>query len=387
MVFQLRTIFAGVLAFGILGACTVLDTIDPRYDTINRSTARARNESIFLNIVRASRNDPLNFVALNRVGGTTQASGTLSAPTFLIGPAPLPVTIGRTTTFNDRSANATMSAINTFDISLLETGNFYAALMAPVGLPDLATFIRQGYPRELLFWLFTDSVRITRDGQTREVRNDPYDIKDCEADPEHCFPRLIDIASTTGLTVETRVVVSGAKGDKSSRTTMGRLCFDPILAAKAKVDNPEPMSLQNPGLNRRPICGKDPWTEAGRRGGGSNSVQFASGPARRGPVEFEITTRSTFGIYRYLGRILAAQMTEEIRLRDSRSYPGEDPRLLAVTQDASACFVDLVYEGEHYCVPERADNTKRIFGLLAQLLALKTTVQDLGITPVVRVSP
>lgn len=385
MALGLRAILAGVLAAGALGACAVLDTIDPRYDTINRSTARARNESILLNIVRASRNDPLNFVALNRVGGTTQAGGTLSAPTFLIGPAPLPATIGRTTAFNDRSANATMSAINTFDISLLETGNFYAALMAPVGLPDLATFIRQGYPRELLFWLFTDSVRITRGGQTREVRNDPFDIKECEDDPENCFPRLIDIASTSGLTVETRVV-SGAKGDKSGRTTIGRLCFDPILAAKAIMDHPEPTFPRSAGLSRRPICGKDPWTEAGK-GGASNSVQFASGPARRGPVEFEITTRSTFGIYRFLGRILAARMTEEIRLRDSRSYPGDDPRLLAVTQDASTCFVDLVYEGEHYCVPDRADNTKRIFGLLAQLLALKTTVQDLGITPVVRVSP
>lgn len=385
MAFGVRTIFAGALAASVLAACAVIDNaVDPRTDTINRSTARARNESILLNIVRASRNDPLNFVALNRVGGTTQASGTLSSPTFLIGPAPLPVTIGRTTAFNDRSANATMSAINTFDISLLETGNFYAALMAPVGLPDLATFTRQGYPRELLFWLFTDTVRITRNGQTREVRNDPFDIKDCGDDPDHCFPRLIDIASVSGLTVETRVVL-GAKGDKSGRATQGRLCFDPILAAKAKIDHPEPIALLTTGLNRRPICGKGPWTEAGR-GSASNAVQFASGPARRGPVEFEITTRSTFGIYRYLGRILAAGMTEEIRLRDSRSYPGEDPRLLAVSQDGS-CFVSLVYEGQHYCVPDRADNTKRIFGLLAQLLALKTTVQDLGITPVVRVSP
>ncbi len=385
MALRLRGLLAGALAVGALGACSVLDNaVDPRTDTINRSTARARNESILLNIVRASRNDPLNFVALNRVGGTTTAAGTLSSPVFLIGPDPLPTTIFRTTQFNDRTANTTMSANNTFDITTLETGNFYGALLAPVSLPDLATFVRQGYPRELLFWLFTDTVRITRGGQTREVRNDPFDIRDCADDPDHCFPKLIDIASVSGLTVETRVV-SGAKGDKSGRSTQGRLCFDPILAAKAKIDHPEPIALLTSGLNRRPICGKDPWTEGGK-GGASNSVQFASGPARRGPVEFEITTRSTFGIYRFLGRILAAGMTEEIRLRASRSYPGDDPRLLAVSQEGP-CFVDLVYGDQHYCVPDRADNTKRIFGLLAQLLALKTSVQDLGIAPVVRVSP
>jgi hypothetical protein len=385
MMLSLRGIIAGMLAAGALGACAIVDNaVDPRTDTLNRSTARARNESILLNIVRASRNDPLNFVALNRVSGTTTSSATLSSPIFLIGPDPLPTTIFRTTQFNDRTANTSMTAGNTFDISLLETGGFYSALLAPVGLPDLATFTRQGYPRELLFWLFTDTVRITRGGQTREIRNDPFDIKECGDEPENCFPHLIDIASVSGLTVETRVVLGGK--DKTSRTTQGRLCFDPILAAKAKLDHPEPIELLTSGLNRRPICGKDPWTEAGK-GGASNAVQFASGSARRGAIEFEITTRSTFGIYRFLGRILAASMTEEIRLRDSRSYPGDDPRIMAVTRDGSPCFVNLVYEGENYCVPDRADNTKRIFGLLAQLLALKTTVQDLGITPVVRVSP
>ena len=38
----------------------------------------------------------------------------------------------------------------------------------------------------------------------------------------------------------------------------------------------------------------------------------------------------------------------------------------------------------HYCVPEEGSaNTKRIFGLLAQLLALQTSAADLAITPTV----
>jgi hypothetical protein len=40
------------------------------------------------------------------------------------------------------------------------------------------------------------------------------------------------------------------------------------------------------------------------------------------------------------------------------------------------------YEGLNYCVPaEGAANTKRILGLLVQLIALNTSVEDIAITP------
>jgi hypothetical protein len=34
---------------------------DPRYDTVNRSLAKARNESILLNIIRSSHDWPMSF--------------------------------------------------------------------------------------------------------------------------------------------------------------------------------------------------------------------------------------------------------------------------------------------------------------------------------------
>jgi hypothetical protein len=37
------------------------------------------------------------------------------------------------------------------------------------------------------------------------------------------------------------------------------------------------------------------------------------------------------------------------------------------------------------CVPEDATNTKRVFSLLAQLIAITTAATDLSITPAVRV--
>ena len=69
------------------------------------------------------------------------------------------------------------------------------------------------------------------------------------------------------------------------------------------------------------------------------------------------------------------------------SSVNEDERLLNVVLNAPAdCFVDTQFIEGTYCVPEaHSANTKRIFGLLTQLIALQTTAADLAITPTVRV--
>jgi hypothetical protein len=64
----------------------------------------------------------------------------------------------------------------------------------------------------------------------------------------------------------------------------------------------------------------------------------------------------------------------------------EDPALITVMQNlCGQCFVHTWFEDGDYCVPEEAATTKRIFGLLAQLIAIQTAAADLSITPVVRV--
>ena len=46
---------AGACLAVLLSACAVIDPVDSRYDTVSRSLAKARNESIFLNLIRASQ--------------------------------------------------------------------------------------------------------------------------------------------------------------------------------------------------------------------------------------------------------------------------------------------------------------------------------------------
>jgi hypothetical protein len=68
----------------------------------------------------------------------------------------------------------------------------------------------------------------------------------------------------------------------------------------------------------------------------------------------------------------------------------DNPELLTIipAQPGVRCFAHTYFFDGDYCVPEHdAANTKRIFSLLAELLALKTMANELAITPLVRIVP
>src|ERR1700732_5151676 len=168
-----RDLVAGMLLAGVLGACAVVDPVDPRYDTVNRSLAKARNESILLNIIRSSHDWPMSFTTVPQVNPIMQNVTTVGLPSFLMGPnprcAPLPSTVclavppspGRDVIFgNQQNFNNSTTVSSNFSVSSLENGSFYSGLLSPVSLHDLNYFIRQGYSRELLFWLFADAIEI-----------------------------------------------------------------------------------------------------------------------------------------------------------------------------------------------------------------------------------
>lgn len=144
-------------AAAVMTACSAVDNaIDPRYDDINRSTAKARNESILLNIVRASHNAPLNFVAFSRVSGTTSVSGNAALPNFLVGPyTKPPITLGapvpgysvlptpaRDVIFNKDNLGGSTIATNNFDISPLEAASIRACCVRSIFRSSTTSFAK-----------------------------------------------------------------------------------------------------------------------------------------------------------------------------------------------------------------------------------------------------
>src|SRR5579871_2848248 len=84
-----RGLVAGMMLAATLGACAAVDSqVAPRYDTVSRSIAEARNESILLNIVRASHDYPLSFSTVSQVIPQLTNTTTMNLPSFLEGPNP-----------------------------------------------------------------------------------------------------------------------------------------------------------------------------------------------------------------------------------------------------------------------------------------------------------
>src|ERR1700738_3464595 len=239
-----KALLCSVLLVGLLGACAVIDVVDPRFDSVNRSTAKARNESILLNIIRASHSAPLNFVNFTRVSGSMNVAGSAALPAFNLGQFfPLFAIPAQTTALappapqrafglSNQTWSGSATANNNYDIGLLETKDFYSGLLRPVDLPIVNFFIRQGYSRELLFWLFADSVRETAQGRTVEFLNDPDPALACSVTNglRRCFSDMVDIALASGLTIEEKIEeksssdsTSGGKGGtkKSGGTKTG----------------------------------------------------------------------------------------------------------------------------------------------------------------------
>jgi hypothetical protein len=420
-----RQLVASVWLAVAMGACAVVDPVDSRYDTVNRTLAKARNESILLNIIRSSHDWPMSFTTVPQVNPSMQNVTTLGLPTFLVGPNPrglaAPASPARDVIFGNQNnlTNATMVSSN-FSVSSLENGSFYSGLLSPVSLHDLNYFIRQGYSRELLFWLFSDSIDVQFGSHVIGYQFDPpYDYGCPPQDSKkRCLREFIEIAVISGLTVEATTVAQGAdsksgSGGGKGQTEFSRFCFDSVLAERGrKAMNPDRLTLvlsQFVDLNYKlsPTCGSE-WHP-----GKENSAQKDTLRFHVGPMTFTIVTRSTYSIYQFLGKLLkqAREATGQVPQADSRNegtadptqsrpnLPREEemiPTLSTIREDSNLlnivkrsdgeCFVDTRFIDGDYCVPERGSaNTKRIFALLSQLIALKTTAADLAITPAVRV--
>ena len=413
-----RELLAGFALAGTLAACSAVDsTVAPRYDTVSRSIALARNESILLNIVRASHDYPLSFSTVSQVIPQMSNTTTIGSPQFLVGPNPrcavfsnsiasaaclsVPPSPVRDVIFGNANNASDNIAIQTqFTLSTQETKDFYNALLRPVDLYVLNFFIRQGYSRELLFWLFLDSVEVSiaNHGTLGFQFNPPYDYGCPKQDPRHrCFREWVELATATGLSVDQHT--EKEKGGKNE--TFSRFCFDDVLAQRGRkaMELSTPGRLQyilakyvDPGALQAlsPKCGS-PWPRTDLETATADTLKF-----RVGQLQFSLLPRSAYGIYQFLGKLLRQSRGgpdfEEIpdyvrpdEVTPELSTIHEDKRLLnVVIGQSSDCFAQTHFLDGHYCVPEEGSaNTKRIFGLLAQLLALQTSAADLAITPTV----
>src|SRR5271155_4316982 len=424
-------VLACVAIAWVVRAGALIDPVDTRYDTIGRSLAKARNEAIFLNLVRASHDYPLAFTAISQVTPSLTNTSSLALPSFLAGPGAIsrvgnaagatistfPTAVpARDTVFGNTTASDTTAISTNFNVSTQETSTFYLGFLKPIDLQTLDYFIRQGYSRELLFWLFTDSVEIQAGGRTIGMRYDPPVDYGCDPNAlkRLCFADFMIIATGAGLTVEEVTMQSagsagkaggggkdssGGGGAKAETTIFAHFCFNPVLGqrARARMGTTQLQIIKAFDISLAgPKCGArwDPVAQAKQPQ--PDTMNFDVGP-----YHFKISPRSAYGVFEFLGKLIKVRRDHPERSANAFLPPDRPeilnlPSLTTVEDDQDVirvllnngptdCFSHTWFIDGDYCVPESAANTKRIFGLLAQLIAIETSASALSITPIVRV--
>jgi hypothetical protein len=381
-------VLAGLLAVFMSG-CAYYDHFDNRVGTYDVVAAQSRDAMILTNVIRASHAEPLSFVQLGQINGSGAAGATVGLPPLVLGQRVAAATSALThavqneTIFGANAAGgsgfvgnqANVTGSTNFTVSPSESKDFYQGLLHEVDPLILQLFIQQGVSREILFYLFTDRLIVDRDGRKTELRNDPLD-----AETFVKFQHFVRLAIDYGLSSEP--VPGKAPGREAGSVAPSgpgkfmepkryQLCFNRLYWSPAA-----------PPASNSPICGSSIVAPE------EHTVSYVG---REGEsVKLQILPRSAFAIFQYLGRIVAAGEQGRIKLASREAIdfgPLHDDFLFVVTDGSSGpCYLAVNYEGMNYCVPaEGATNTKRILGLLVQLIALNTAIEDVPVTPTVRV--
>jgi hypothetical protein len=331
-----------VLTVALFG-CAASDSFDSRVLRMDQSVETIRNGLILTNIIRASFSAPLSFMSVPIVHGSTMLGATAGVPTFTFGP-------GQTAeqgqyAFGPNSLTA--SGTTSFDVAPLDSRDFYRGLLTTLSLDTIGFFLEQGFPREVLLYLALDRIVLGHGLARQELKNDP------RSPSFSSFSDRVQLALELGLTVE------GAGGKTA------RFCFDPSLAFR-------------PLDGARPVCGA---------GGGDGLSLGRAGPGAT--PEIEVDLRSTQGIFYALGRSLRAPTEEQSIVPDPSHKTRGEPLFEVETGTPNhPCLARADYDGITYCVPlGRGRNSALAIGLLAQLLALNTSINDLPLTSTVRITP
>jgi hypothetical protein len=411
-----RSLFAA-LALAV-GGCSLVDgSLSPRAVDINQGTQNVRESGILLNIVRASRSEPLNFVALSRYTGTGSlgVNGGASRNDLLRFGNPSNVA-----TQGIFTGAINVNAGNAFDVGTLENRDFYGGFLSPLDLEGLNLLLNAGLSREVVFHSVMQAFRVTHTNGTAYLyENNPsddswlgearspacaalYDGRETAFEPVFFTPvwqgaherdcryqkflYFLRLAIRYGVTVEAvplpqpyigdgdrrrsgrdsgRMRDRYSDRDRSGPTAVYFVCYDPAIAAENGLPVPK---------NADAACGAKK-----RVVGRTHDFQFRF-DFKRPIAGITPVVRSPYAVFQFYGQLLATDALGRVHLSllSRRDALPRESSLLTIERGAGDCFARTLYNGEVYCVPNQGTrNTKEVFVLLNTLVAISTNRSSL----------
>lgn len=405
-----------------VGGCSLVDgTLSPRTLDINQGTQNVRESGILLNIVRASRSEPLNFVALSRYTGTGSLGVNQGASRNDLLRFGTPTTIATQGIF---SGGINANAGNAFDVGTLENRDFYGGFLSPLDLEGLNLLLNAGLSREVVFHSVMQAFRVTHtNGAAYLYENNPsddtwegtprspvcaslYDGREGAFEPVFLTPiwhpshahdcryqkflYFLRLAIRYGVTVEAVPLPQPFMGDgerrrggrdfdrmrdrdfdrmrdrdRSGPTAVYFVCYDPAIAAENGLPIPKNTDVAC-GATRRLV-------------GRTHDFQFRF-DFKRPIAGITPVIRSPYAVFQFYGQLLATDSLGRVRLSllSRRDALPREPTLLTIDRGGGDCFARTFYNGEIFCVPNQGTrNTKEVFVLLNTLVAISTNRSSL----------
>jgi hypothetical protein len=411
-----------LLSSVLLSACAVVDQFEDRIYSSNLKSQNAMNQETLVNIIRASRFQTMNFVALTQVAGGQQETLTTGLPTITIGPAQT-LAQHQFQVSNSLSSQATGS----FQSNPLVSTNFQSAMLSPVS-PRTVALLASSHPREPVFISLVDAITLSSGAFIVRFENDEtradtnpacdrvhgnYTKADLQTFERHCnysaFVEMLWLLLSAGLNSEL-VPIDGASPKDGPQAT-GHICFDRSRAvffatpfcgqarsAPAKVvakstPKPTPSSTPvaasppaEPGTNPTPTPTPTPQKTTPAKTVDSVQRLTINGV---GTFEVVISFRSPVAVFRFYGALYGQQAGGHYRYQ-ARSLANllrpDEPFINIAADNSSGCYTSINYDGQPFCVPSYSNNTALIFTILQELRNLSIQSTDLNSAFTVRLS-
>jgi hypothetical protein len=421
---NLHITLIGLSAVSLAGLVTGC-ALSPK-ETIARSTTeynliaeKTGNEMLLLNVVRASKRRPMYFTSFGKLTGNLSYDFATGGITMPFGGTNGPYTVSPSVTYKNSPL---------FDLGVLDTQEFTCGFMAPVPMTTVEYYWCQGWPKEMLLYLFIRRIAIKGEP---EYINDPENQKEfarfqkqirtsdwkwnIEVDPNSDGTKVADVDPTTASQLKDLVeaqkaglMVTTKNGRKELHLGQVKYVFTrhPKEGAKTPPNpttmfaTPDPQPGTTPDKSRGTIYLRSPEAilyylgeilrvemEATETGDDPNVPMIHGDPSG-----FGASAAWLFYACKATDKTAAPCVSRARKTTDFNATPYGCGASKARDDRAAPC-VSVNYEGTRYVIPGECnpddmkctDRSMHVLSLVSQLIGMQKKSQQLPATGVVTV--
>ncbi|MFI4986960.1 MAG: hypothetical protein ACHQF3_05945, partial [Alphaproteobacteria bacterium] len=126
-----------------LSGCWTVDFYGDRAVRYNLEAEQAQDQQVVLNVLRASKRRPLEFSGVQSVSGSATATGMLGVS--------WPAWLANHSSGTSIAPSAGVSGGPVFQVSVIDTQEFYQGILGPVPLSTVDFYLQRGLSPELVF--------------------------------------------------------------------------------------------------------------------------------------------------------------------------------------------------------------------------------------------